>query len=383
MVKLFKTSTMIMKSISLKVKNAVLVSLSIISIALVSCGGGDGNTSTKDTSAASNATTSEENTLLGAGSTFVYPLFSKLFAQYNTITGLKVNYQSIGSGGGILQLTNKTVDFGDSDAPLNDEQKTKMGVPVLHIPMCSGAVVITYNLPGLKDTLRLTPTVIANIFLGKIKTWNDAQIASANPEVKLPATPIIVAHRSDGSGTSNIFTSYLSQVNPEWSTKVGKGSSVNWPAGLGGKGSEGVAGLVKQTPGGVGYVELAYAMQNKMSFAKIQNKAGKFITPTVASTSAAGNIQIPADGVVSLTNTEAADGYPISGFTWALIYKEQNYNSRSENRATKLVKLLWWNIHDGQQYCEGLTYAPLSKTAVSVAENILHSATYNGKRILQ
>ena len=249
--------------------------------------------------------------------------------------------------------------------------------------MCSGAVVITYNLPGLNDTLNLTPTLIANIFLGKIKNWNDAQIASANPGVKLPNTPIIVAHRSDGSGTTNIFTTYLTQVSPDWNTKVGKGSAVNWPAGLGGKGSEGVSGLVKQTPGGIGYVELAYAMQNKMAFAKVQNKAGKFITPTVESTSAAGNIEIPADGIVSLTNTDATDGYPISGFTWALIYKDQNYNDRSEDRATKLVKLLWWNIHDGQKYCEGLTYAPLSQNAVSVAENILRSATYNGKQILQ
>ena len=368
-----------MKSISLKVKNIALLTFSIISITLVSCGGGN----TEKDSSAGNSSSAEGNTLLGAGSTFVYPLFSKLFSEYNKITGLKVNYQSIGSGGGILQLTNKTVDFGDSDAPLNDEQKNKIGVPVLHIPMCSGAVVITYNLPGLNDTLNLTPTLIANIFLGKIKNWNDAQIASANPGVKLPNTPIIVAHRSDGSGTTNIFTTYLTQVSPDWNTKVGKGSAVNWPAGLGGKGSEGVSGLVKQTPGGIGYVELAYAMQNKMAFAKVQNKAGKFITPTVESTSAAGNIEIPADGIVSLTNTDATDGYPISGFTWALIYKDQNYNDRSEDRATKLVKLLWWNIHDGQKYCEGLTYAPLSQNAVSVAENILRSATYNGKQILQ
>jgi len=367
-----------MKSISLKVKNTVLLIFSIISIALMSCGGGN----TDKDSSAGNASAAEGNTLLGAGSTFVYPLFSKLFSEYNKITGLKVNYQSIGSGGGILQLTNKTVDFGDSDAPLNDEQKNKMGVPVLHIPMCSGAVVIAYNLPGLKGTLKLTPTILANIFLGKIKNWNDAQIAAVNRGVKLPSTPIIIAHRSDGSGTTNIFTTYLSKVSSDWNTKVGKGSSINWPAGLGGKGNEGVAGLVKQTPGGIGYAELAYAMQNKMSFAKMQNKTGKFITPTVASTSAAGNIQIPEDGVVSLTDTDAPDGYPISGLTWALIYKEQNYNNRSEDRASKLVKLLWWNIHDGQKYCEGLHYAPLSPSAVSVAENILRSATYNGKPLM-
>jgi phosphate transport system substrate-binding protein len=294
---------------------------------------------------------------------------------------LKVNYQSIGSGGGILQLTNKTVDFGDSDAPLNGEQESKIGVPVLHIPMCSGAVVISYNLPGVKDTIKLTPAVLTNIFLGKIKTWNDPQIAAINNGVSLPNVPMVVAHRSDGSGTTNIFTTYLSKVSPEWNTNPGKGSSVNWPAGLGGKGNEGVAGLIKQTPGAIGYIELAYAIQNKMSFAKMQNKAGNFITPGVASTSAAGNIQLPADAKVSLTNTEAADGYPISGFTWALIYKEQNYNNRSENRSANMVKLLWWLIHDGQKYCETLHYAPLSPSAVTVAENILKSATYNSKPI--
>jgi phosphate transport system substrate-binding protein len=352
--------------------------LILAGISLASCGG-NGNTPGQ-TASNSNG---DANTLLGAGSTFVYPLFSKQFSEYNKVAGLKVNYQSIGSGGGILQLTNKTVDFGDSDAPLNEEQTQKIGAPVLHIPMCSGAVVISYNLPGVKDTLNLTPDVIANIFLGKIKTWNDAQIAAANKGISLPNTPIVVAHRSDGSGTTNIFTTYLSKVNTTWNTSPGKGSSINWPAGLGGKGNEGVAGLVKQTPGAIGYIELAYAMQNKMAFAKIQNKAGNFISPSVASTSAAGNIQLPADAKVSLTNTDAADGYPISGFTWALIYKEQNYNNRNEDRANKLVKLLWWNIHDGQKYCEGLHYAPLSPSALTVAESILKSATYNGKPLMQ
>jgi phosphate transport system substrate-binding protein len=352
--------------------------LILAGISLASCGG-NGNTPGQT----ANSSNGDANTLLGAGSTFVYPLFSKQFSEYNKVAGLKVNYQSIGSGGGILQLTNKTVDFGDSDAPLNEEQTQKIGAPVLHIPMCSGAVVISYNLPGVKDTLNLTPDVIANIFLGKIKTWNDAQIAAANKGINLPNTPIVVARRSDGSGTTNIFTTYLSKVNATWNTTPGKGSSINWPAGLGGKGNEGVAGLIKQTPGAIGYIELAYAMQNKMAFAKIQNKAGNFISPSVASTSAAGNIQLPPDAKVSLTNTDAADGYPISGFTWALIYKEQNYNSRNEDRANKLVKLLWWNIHDGQKYCEGLHYAPLSPSALTVAESILKSATYNGKPLMQ
>jgi phosphate transport system substrate-binding protein len=353
----------------LKLRNMLIISISFIAFLLTSCGG--------------NNSSGDDNTLLGAGSTFVYPLFSKLFSEYNKITGLQVNYQSIGSGGGILQLTNKTVDFGDSDAPLNEEQTQKIGAPVLHIPMCSGAVVLSYNLPEVKDTLKLTPELIANIFLGKIKSWNDPQIGAINNAVQLPNTPIVIAHRSDGSGTTNIFTTYLAGVSADWNSKVGKGSSINWPAGLGGKGNEGVAGLVKQTPGAIGYIELAYALQNKMSFAKLQNKSGNFISPTVASTSAAGNIQIPADAKVSLTNTEAVDGYPISGFTWALIYKEQKYNSRSQDRATKLVKLLWWNIHEGQQFCNGLNYAPLSPIALSVAETILKSATYDGKSIMQ
>ena len=368
-----------MNFIGRKMKNSLIAVLCLMTVSLVSCGGGDNNTPGK----MANNASGDDNTLLGAGSTFVYPLFSKLFSEYNKSSGLKVNYQSIGSGGGILQLTNKTVDFGDSDAPLNEEQTQKIAAPVLHIPMCSGAVVLSYNLPGLKDTLKLTPDIIANIFLGKIKTWNDKQIAATNAGVNLPNTPVVVAHRSDGSGTTNIFTTYLSKVNTEWNTKPGKGSSINWPVGLGGKGNEGVAGLVKQTPGAIGYIELAYAAQNKMAYAKIQNKAGNFITPSVASTSAAGNIQLPADAKISLTNTEAADGYPISGFTWALIYKEQSYNNRSQDRANKLVKLLWWNIHDGQKYCEGLNYAPLSPSALTVAETILKSATYNGKQLLQ
>jgi len=350
---------------------------------LTSCGG-QGDKSAKDTSnLTSFGSNSNSNVLLGAGSTFVYPLFSKLFAEYGKENHVMVNYQSIGSGGGILQLTNKTIDFGDSDAPLNDEQTKKMSAPVLHIPMCAGAVVISYNLPGLKGTLKLNPEALANIFLGKITKWNDPQIAKINPGATLPETAIFIVHRSEGSGTTNIFTTYLSKVNSDWNTKPGKGSAINWPAGIGGKGNEGVSGLIKQTPGAIGYIELAYAMQNNMTFADIQNSSGNFVTPTVASTSAAGNIAIPDDAKVSLSNTDAKDGYPISGFTWALIYKEQNYDGRSLQRAQKVLKLLWWNIHDGQKYCKDLDYAPLSPAAVAVGEKILKSATFDGKPILE
>jgi phosphate transport system substrate-binding protein len=324
----------------------------------------------------------DDKTILGAGSSFINPLFSKIFADYNQKTGIQVNYQSIGSGGGILQLTNKTVDFGASDGPLNDEQTAKIGVPALHIPQASGAVVVTYNLPGDNNNISLTPGIIADIFLGNIKMWNDAKITSINKGVNIPALPILVAHRSDGSGTTNIFTNYLSKVSPDWKTKVGSGGSVNWPAGLGGKGNEGVAGLIKQTPGAIGYVELIYALQNKLDYAKIQNKKGKFILPSIASVTAAGNVKLPDDAKIFITDTDASEGYPISGFTWVLIYKEQNYNGRSKARATALLKLLWWNIHEGQQFAEPLNYAPLSKEALKVAEKILKSATYDGKSIL-
>ena len=325
------------------------------------------------------AASAQDNTLLGAGSTFVNPLFSKIFSQY---TPSKVNYQSIGSGAGISQLTNKTVDFGDSDAPLNADQTAKMSAPVLHIPMTAGAVVVTYNLPGITTPLNLNGKDLADIYLGKITKWNSPEIAASNKGVNLPDMPIVVVHRSDGSGTSFIFTDYLTKVNTEWASKVGKASAVNWPAGLGGKGSEGVAGLVKQTPGGICYVELAYAIQNKMPFANIQNKSGKYIAPTIEATTLASNVQIPADSKVSITNTDNAKGYPIASFTWALIYKEQNYGGRSKERATALVKLLWYNIHEGQKQCAPLNYAPLSKSAVKVAEQILKSATFDGKSIL-
>jgi phosphate transport system substrate-binding protein len=346
---------------------------------LTSCNG-SGSGSKADSSAGKSG---DDNTILGAGATFPNPLYSKMFSEYNKTTGLKVNYQSIGSGGGIQQLTSKTVDFGASDAPMNAKQDSGLSAPVVHIPATAGAVVLSYNLPEVKDTLKLTPDVLAKIFLGDIKKWNDAKIAAINPGVKLPATDITIAHRSDGSGTTNIFTTYLTKVSKDWETKVGKGSAVNWPVGLGGKGNEGVAGSIKQTPGAIGYIELAYAIQNNMAYAKLQNKAGNFITPSIASVTAAANITIPADSKVSLTNTDAPDGYPISGLSWILVYKEQKYGDRSLDKATKMLKLIQWMIHDGQQYSSALNYAPLSAAAVTVGDAILKSVTYDGKPILQ
>jgi len=366
------------------IKGLALAALAMViagGMMMTSCAGG-GKSSGSDSTAKAGGN-DDDNTILGAGATFPNPLYSKMFSEYNKTNGLKVNYQSIGSGGGIQQLTSKTVDFGASDAPLNSKQDSAMSAPAVHIPITAGAVVVSYNLPDLKDTLMLTPDVLAKIFLGEIKKWNDPKIAAINKGAKLPATDILVAHRSDGSGTSNIFTTYLSKVSADWDRIVGKGSSVNWPVGLGGKGNEGVAGSIKQTPGGIGYIELAYAIQNGMAYAKIQNKAGNYITPSIASITAAANITIPADAKVSLTNTDAPDGYPISGLTWILVYKEQKYNNRSADRVTKMLKLIQWMVHDGQQYCAPLNYAPLSANAVSVADAQLKTVTYDGKPVLQ
>ncbi|SRR5579871_953644 len=368
-----------MKRNFFKSQHLLLASALLVAFSFASCSGGSGSGGGTDSTSSS----SSSDALIGAGSTFDNPLFSKMFSEYNKINGLKVNYQSVGSGAGISQLTNKTVDFGASDAPMNGKQDSALAAPALHIPVTAGAVVLSYNLPEIKDTLLITPSVLADIFLGKITKWDDPKIAAINKGVKLPPTGIVIAHRSDGSGTTNIFTTYLSKVSEEWSSKVGKGSAVNWPVGLGGKGNEGVAGSVKQTPGAIGYIELAYAIQNNMAFAKIQNKSGNFITPSIASVTAAANITIPADSKISLTNTDAPDGYPISGFSWVLIYKEQKYNDRSADRATKLLKLISWVIHDGQQFSSALNYAPLSPNVVSVGDAILKSATFDGKPILQ
>jgi phosphate transport system substrate-binding protein len=324
----------------------------------------------------------KEIELLGAGATFPYPLYSKMFDVYNKEFGVKINYQAIGSGGGIRQLTNKTVDFGGSDAIMSEKDAGEAGAPVLHIPTCAGAVVVTYNLAG-DPQLKFTPDVIADIFLGKIKKWSDSRITSINPGSKVPDTAITVVHRSDGSGTTNIFSSYLSKASPEWKEKVGAGPSLNWPAGLGGKGNPGVAGLVKQTPGSFGYVELIYALQNKMSYGTVKNKKGNFIKPTIASTSLAANTALPEDMKVDLTDTDAAEGYSISGFTWILVYKEQNYADRPEEKAKALVNLLWWTTHEGQKYAEPLHYAPLSKAAVGKAEKLIKSISYKEKPIFK
>ncbi|MDP9203466.1 MAG: phosphate ABC transporter substrate-binding protein PstS, partial [Gemmatimonadota bacterium] len=292
----------------------------------IACGKEGANTSGE---ASSSTASTQGIDLTGAGATFPYPLYSKWFSEYATLTGVRINYQSIGSGGGIRQLSEETVDFGASDSPMSDEEMAKAkGGPVLHIPTVLGAVVITYNLPALNAPVELTPQVIADIFSGRISKWNDTRITSINPTLTLPGSDILVVHRSDGSGTSYIFTDYLSKAVPAWNTRVGKGKEVKWPAGLGAKGNEGVAGQVKQTPGAIGYVELAYAKQNKLPTAAIKNKAGKFILASVpavtaAAAGAAKTLPPNTDYRISIVDAPGPDSYPISSFTWILVYQHE------------------------------------------------------------
>lgn len=309
--------------------------------------------------------------LNGAGATFPYVIYSKWFDVYHQKTGIEFNYQSIGSGGGIKQVIEGTVDFGATDGPMTDEQllqaKQKQGSDVLHIPMVMGGEAVAYNLPQVGGGLNLSPDVLADIYLGKILKWNDKRITAINKGKNLPNKSIIVTHRSDGSGTTYIFTDYLSKVSKQWETKVGKGTSVNWPVGLGGKGNEGVAGLVKQTEGAIGYVELAYAVQNKLSYANLQNKAGNFIKPSFDAVSAAalGAIKnMPEDFRVSITNADGKDAYPISGFTWLLIYKDM----KDKKKADAVKNFLLWALTDGQKYAKELYYAPIPKELEKLIE---------------
>ncbi len=305
----------------------------------------------------------------GAGATFPYPIYSKWFDVYSTVNpDVRFNYQSIGSGGGIKQVSSGTVDFGATDGPMTDQQLADAPGRLLHIPTVMGAVVVTYNVPGMEKGLKLSPDVIADIYLGNIKMWNDPRLQQANPDAELPAEPIIVARRSDGSGTTFIFVDYLCSVSNAWKLKVGKGPSVNWPVGLGGKGNEGVSGLVKQTPGALGYVELSYAMKNNLAYAFVQNKAGNFVEPSIASVSkAAEGVNMPSDFRVSLVNSANPDAYPISGFTWLLIYK----NPKDAAKGKAIVDFIKWAVTDGQQYADDLLYAPLPKDVVAMVQKKL------------
>jgi phosphate transport system substrate-binding protein len=314
--------------------------------------------------------------LNGAGATFPYVIYSKWFDVYHQKTGIEFNYQSIGSGGGIKQVSEGTVDFGASDAAMSDQQlkdaKDKGGSEILHIPTVMGAVVVTYNVPGIDKGLKLTPEVLTGIFLGEITSWNDPKLTEINSGLNLPDKPIIVAHRSDGSGTTNIFTDYLTKISKDWEAKVGKGTSVNWPVGLGGKGNEGVTGVVKQSEGAIGYVELAYAVKNNLPYATLKNKAGQFVDASfkaVSAAAASSSKNMPADLRVSITNADGKDSYPISGFTWLLIYKDM----KDKEKAGAIVKFLKWAMANGQAYATDLYYAPLPKEVVKMCNKKIDS----------
>src|SRR5437868_8457902 len=341
-----------------------LVLTAILSIAFAGCTGGG---------------SSNEIRLQGAGATFPNPLYQKWLSEYGKAhANIKIDYQSIGSGGGIKQIQARTVDFGASDSPMKDEDLKAAPGEILHIPTVLGAVVITYNLNGVSQPLRFSPDVVADIFLGKIKKWNDARIKADNANATLPDLDITVVHRSDGSGTSAVFTDYLSKVSAEWKDKVGAGTSPNWPVGLGGKGNEGVTGQIKQTPNTIGYVELAYAAQNKLPVAPIKNRSGNFVEPSLEAVTAAASESVattPEDLRVSITDASGGGAYPISSYTYILAYKDQ----KDAAKGKALVDFLWWGIHDGEKYASALQYAPLPSEIVKRAEAKINSITNGGK----
>jgi len=340
-------------------------SLVLATAAIAACGGG---TQQQPAAAPDASKTIQIN---GAGATFPNPIYSKWFSEYNKLhPNVRINYQPIGSGGGIRQLLNQTVFFGATDGPMTDEQLKTAPGPILHLPAVLGAVVPVYNVPDVTAELKFTGAVLADMYLGKVKKWNDSAIAKLNPGVKLPATDITIVHRSDGSGTTYIWVDYLSKVSPEFKTKVGVNTSVNWPAGVGGKGNEGVTGLVSQTPGSIGYVELIYALQNKISFGTVQNAAGEFVKASVDSVTkaaAAAAANMPADFRVSITNAEGAGAYPISSFTWILLYE----NPTDKAAAQTMVDFMDWALSDGQKFAPDLGYAPLPESVVKLEEAAL------------
>jgi phosphate transport system substrate-binding protein len=351
----------------LKRSSQLLVWLSVVVFLFVSmaCNGGSG-------------AGSGSLRLQGAGATFPNPLYQKWLSEYSKQhPELKIEYQSIGSGAGIKQLKEQTIDYGASDAPMTDADIKSAPGEIVHVPTVLGAVVITYNLQGITQPLRFSPEVIADIFLGKIKKWNDPKITADNPGVTLPASDITVVHRAEGSGTSAVFTDYLSKVSAEWKEKVGAGTSPSWPIGMGGKGNEGVTGQVKSTPNTIGYVELAYAVQNKLPVGQVKNASGVFITPsidTVTAAAAASAANMPDDLRVSITNAAGPDAYPISSYTYVLLYK----NQKDAAKGKALVNFLWWGIHDGESFAKDLQYAPLPADIVKRAEAKINSVTANG-----
>lgn len=317
----------------------------------------------------------------GAGATFPYPLYSKWMAEYQKLQpSVQINYQSIGSGGGIRQILENTVDFGATDAPMTPQERAKAKSPLFHLPVTLGSVVVAYNVPGgVSAPLKLTPEVLAGIFLGQVTRWNDARLVAINPGVSLPAAPINVAYRSDGSGTTAVFTEYLAKVSLDWKNRVGAGKSVKFPVGMGGKGNEGVTGLVKTTPGSIGYLELAYAKQNKLPFAAIRNKVGKFVLPSPDATmSAASDNPIPEDLCISITDGDGAKDYPIASFSYLLVYE----HAKDPVKGKALAEFLWWAVHEGQKFAAALDYAPVPKDVLGKVEGKLKALKANGSPLL-
>ena len=342
----------------------------VAALAFVSCGGNATNGSR------------EAQELSGAGATFPLPFYNVVFEKFAEVNGDVVAYGGIGSGGGVRNLRDKIVDFAGSDAFLSDKEMAEMA-PVVHIPTCMGAVVLAYNLDGVKE-LKLSGEIIADIFAGNIKMWNDERLAALNPDVKLPNESIIPVFRSDGSGTTFVFTDYLTKVSPMWKEKFGAGKSVNFPSGQAAKGNPGVAGVIKQTKNSIGYVGSEYAFAQKIAYAKIQNQRGEIVEPTSASISAAASGEIPADTRCSITNSDAAGAYPISTFTWMIIYKEQNYSDRSKEQAMATLDLLQYILSDeAQNITSEVHYAPLPAKAKELSMTNLKSVTYDGVAILQ
>ncbi|PID26387.1 MAG: phosphate ABC transporter substrate-binding protein PstS [Candidatus Cloacimonadota bacterium] len=352
--------------------------LTLTSFIFVSC------TENKENKTTDLSDNKKANAITAAGATFPLPYYNKIFKTYTKDSGkILVTYGGIGSGGGIRSLQNKIVDFGATDAYLTDEKLKKMDSEILHIPTCIGAVVAAYNLPD-NPKLKLTPEILSSIFLGKINNWNDPMIKKINKEIDLPNLDITVVHRSDGSGTTKIFSDYLSKVNSEWKEKVGSGKSLKWPVGIGAKGNPGVAGNIKQTKGSIGYIGYEFAKSQNLPVATVQNQKGKFITPSIETITEAANKEIPNDTRAYITNSDSENGYPISGFTWLIFYKEQSYNSRSYDQALQTLKLLDWILNEkAQSTAKKVNYAPLPKSIVAKGKEILRTATYNGKKILK
>jgi phosphate transport system substrate-binding protein len=353
-------------------KKTIALLTVIVALAAVSCGGG-GQKPAK----------AKQVTLSAAGATFPQPFYNLAFKKYNEDGGPVINYGGIGSGGGIKSLRDRVVDFGATDAFLSDAEMAEMPGQVVHIPTCIGAVVIAYNLPGV-TSLKLTPELLQDIFLGNIKKWNDPAIATVNPGVTFPDMNITVVYRSDGSGTTNIFSDYMSKVSPLWKEKLGTGKALNWPAGIGAKGNPGVAGTISQSQGTIGYIGFEYAIAQKIPMAQVMNSSGSFIEPSLASITSAANVEIPADTRIMITNSPNPDAYPITSFTWIILYKEQAYANRTPEEAKATVYAIKWLIWaDAQSIATSVHYASLPQQALERAEDLLRQITYEGKPAIE